>query len=77
MILLSLFNLSIRTVQKLGTKAGWHRLVQAHLRKLRREFLPTPAELEDSYLDNAVDRYDLEMRMRELDRAKSPGHRVY
>ncbi|BBE71349.1 DUF3563 family protein [Oharaeibacter diazotrophicus] len=32
--------------------------------------VPTMAERERAYLENAVDRYDLELRQREIDRGR-------
>jgi len=60
MVLLSILNAALK--QPLAAMSD-------RLKAFRHEFLPTDEEIENRYLDDAVDRYDLEMRMRELDRA--------
>jgi hypothetical protein len=49
----------------------WLGALGLQLSSMRRKLLPTEGELDRRYLDGAVDRYDLEMRMRELDRPRS------
>jgi hypothetical protein len=73
MILLTFFDRAIRRAQKLSSDwAIWFLHLAARLRYLRRELLPTREELDKQYLEEAVDRYDLEMRERELDRSRTP-----
>jgi hypothetical protein len=77
MILLTFFDRAIRRAQKLNLdRAAWLLHLAARLRHLRRELLPTRDELDKQYLEAAADRYDLEMRIRELDRARKPGREV-
>ncbi len=39
--------------------------------------VPTAAERERAYLEQSVDRYDLEMRQREIDRGRFRRRNVY
>jgi Protein of unknown function (DUF3563) len=65
-IVLSLFCKSVRDI--LDRCGSWPPALSDQLSKVRRNLLPTDGELERKYLDESVDRYDLEMRMRDLDR---------
>lgn len=73
MTLIPLFNLALRNLASLhhndGARFGE---VRGQLRRLRREHLPTYEELDRRYLDEAKDLYELEQRMRELDRPRRP-----
>lgn len=62
MILLSLFDLALRRLPPLPTSLG------SGLGRLRREVLPTDEERDAAYLAAAGDLYELEFRMRELNR---------
>ncbi len=67
MILISLLNLASR---------HWPPLPDAlvgRFRRIRREFLPTEQERDADYLAAAGDLYDLEFRMRELNRPGRQG----
>jgi hypothetical protein len=73
MIVLTFFDRAIRRAQKVSRdRATGFLHFAARLRYLRRELLPTREELDKQYLEEAVDRYDLEMRERELDRSRTP-----
>jgi hypothetical protein len=75
MILIPLLNLALRRLlSAVRNRAVSHGGVGNRLRRLRRELLPTREELDRQYLDEAQDLYDLEQRMRELDRPRRPAY---
>jgi hypothetical protein len=51
----------------------WHSRIGDRLSQLRRALLPTDAELDRQSLEDACDLYDLEQRIRELDRSRWPA----
>jgi len=74
MILVPLFNLALsRLLSVVHNRGTWHSMIRTRLRRIRRELLPTDEELDRQYLEEARDRYDLEQRMRELDRPRRPA----
>ncbi|PVE25254.1 hypothetical protein DC522_06920 [Microvirga sp. KLBC 81] len=72
-------NLAFRRLSSISLNwDAWHNRIGCHLRQLRHHLLPTDAERDREYLEEACGRYDLEHRLRELDRprraARGPFH---
>ena len=68
----SIFESSLAT--RAGASSGAGLTLRARLSALRRRLLPSDEELDLAYLEAASDRYDLEYRLREIDRrAKRPA----
>ena len=74
MILVPLLNLTFRRLPSISLSRGaWRIRIGGSLRQVRYKLLPTDAERNRRYLEEACDRYDLEHRIRELDRVRQPA----
>ncbi|WP_134499676.1 DUF3563 family protein [Microvirga pakistanensis] len=79
MVLIPLLNSAFLRLSSITLNRGpWPNKIGAHLRQLRHDLLPTDAERDRQYLEEACDLHDLEHRLRELDRprraARGPFH---
>jgi hypothetical protein len=71
MILVPLLNLALCRLSSISLKqSAWHTTVGGRMKQFRHDFLPTDAERNRRYLEEACDRYDLEHRIQEVDRAR-------
>ncbi|MCB5173960.1 DUF3563 family protein [Microvirga lenta] len=77
MILVPLLNLAFRSLTtafgRFRPGPSWRDRIRGRLRQLRHDLMPTDAERDSRYLDEACDLYDLEHRIRELDRPRQPA----
>jgi hypothetical protein len=78
MILIPLLNLTFCRLPSISLSwDAWRARIGGCLRQFRHDLLPTDAERNRRYLEEACDRCDLEQRIRELDRVRQPARGLF